>query len=61
MIKVCANCCFYTTDEDENGELTEFHHDKNKDEGFCGIRDLFYTVKKDTKACDDFIKDKEYV
>lgn len=54
---ICGNCISYLTDEDDNGNVTEFHHDKNRNTGFCAVRDLFYTVKKDNKACNDFISD----
>ena len=54
----CKDCICYLTDEDENGNLTEFHHDKNADEGFCALRDLFYNIKANEKICNDFIYDK---
>lgn len=44
----CGNCAYYMTDEDT---------DKNKDDGFCAIRDLFYTVSRDEKACADWTYD----
>lgn len=47
------------TDEDADGKLSDFHHDKNKSEGFCIIRDLFYTVKRDERACIDWADDNE--
>jgi len=45
------------TDEDTDGNFTDFHHDRNKDEGFCIMRDLFYTVKRDERACVDWMYD----
>ncbi|MGP1594738.1 MAG: hypothetical protein ACTTH8_05790 [Treponema sp.] len=53
----CGNCAYYMTDEDADGTVTDFHHDKNKDEGFCAIRDLFYTVSRDERACADWTYD----
>lgn len=44
--KCCGNCISYLTDEDENGKVTDFHHDRNKDSGFCALCDLFYGVEK---------------
>lgn len=59
MSRTCGNCICYLTDEDEQGNVTDFHHDRNKDTGFCSKRDLFYTVKINTPACKDFIDDGE--
>ena len=53
----CGNCAYYITDEDADGNFTDFHHDRNKDEGFCIMRDLFYTVKRDERACVDWMDD----
>ena len=53
----CGNCIYYMTDEDTDGNFTDFHHDRNKDEGFCIIRDLFYTVTRDERACVNGIED----
>lgn len=50
----CKDCVYYITDEDENGNVTEFHSAKGMEEGFCAIRDLFFTRKKDDEACEDF-------
>ncbi|MEL3909553.1 MAG: hypothetical protein P1P58_00840 [Treponema sp.] len=55
--KHCGNCAYYMTDEDERGNVTDFHHDRNNDEGFCVIRDLFYTVKHAERACGDWMYD----
>ena len=55
----CGNCISYLTDEDDNGELTEFYHNRNKESGFCALRDLFYTVQKDSRPCEDWTGDKE--
>jgi len=52
--KYCGNCISYLTDEDDNGKVTDFHHDRNKDSGFCALRDLFYNVEKDEKPCKDW-------
>lgn len=58
--QTCKHCvCFYT-DTDEKGNLTEFHHDPNKTEGFCMIRDLFYNVKDNTPACEEYFEDTLY-
>ena len=59
ICNICGNCIYYMTDEDADGKLSDFHHDKNKSEGFCIIRDLFYTVKRDEKACIDWADDNE--
>ena len=59
MKQTCSTCSCYLTDEDKDGNVTEYFHDKNKDEGFCATRDLFYDVKKDTEACEDYIDDGE--
>lgn len=55
----CGNCAYYMIDEDADGNFTDFHHDRNKDEGFCIMRDLFYTVKRDERACVDWVDDNE--
>ena len=55
--KTCGNCVCYLTDTDKNENLSDFHHDRNKAEGFCAVRDLFYEVKKDTEACSDYVDD----
>lgn len=59
MSNTCGHCICYLTDEDEHGNLAEFHHDNNKETGFCSIRDLFHIVKQNTPACKDFIDDGE--
>lgn len=53
----CKDCVYYITDEDENGNVTEYHHSE-KDEGFCAIRDLFFIRKADDEICEDFIKNE---
>lgn len=50
MTNTCGTCVCY---------LTEFRHDRNKESGFCALRDLFLTVKKDEKACPLYICDKK--
>ena len=55
----CGTCIYYLTDEDTFGNVTDFHHDRSKDEGFCAIRDLFYTVQHDESACVDWEDDGE--
>lgn len=55
--KCCGNCAYYMTDEDADGNFTDFRHDRNKDEGFCIMRDLFYMVKRDERACVDWMDD----
>lgn len=57
--RVCGSCSFYATDENENGEVVEFLHNRNKDEGFCAIQPLFTVRKKDDKICSDYAYDKE--
>ncbi len=52
--KCCGNCISYLTDEDDNGKVTDFHHDRDKDSGFCALRDLFYGVEKNEKPCKDW-------
>lgn len=59
MTACCGNCVSYLTDEDEKGNLAEFHHDRSKESGFCALRDLFYIVKKDRKPCGEYAFDKE--
>ena len=51
----CGDCVLYLTDEDESGNVTEFHHCETE-HGFCGILDLFTGRNKDDKACKDFVK-----
>lgn len=55
----CGNCVSFLTDEDDKGNVTEFHHDRNKDCGFYAMRDLFYTVQNDSKPCDGWVHDGE--
>lgn len=55
----CRTCAYYTTDEDENGCVGEFHHDRNKESAFCAMRELFYEVKASDKACEYYFKDGE--
>ena len=57
ICNTCGNCIYYMTDEDADGNFTDFHHDRNKDEGFCIMRDLFYTVEHNSKACADWMYD----
>lgn len=59
MKQTCGNCLCYLTDVDENENLTDFHHDRNKPDGFCAIRDLFYNVKKDERPCEEWEYDRE--
>ena len=49
----CSQCGYYLTDEDEKGNITEFHHDRTKPEGFCGKRELFHTVRRNSTACQE--------
>ena len=58
MTKTCGNCSYYLTDEDDKGNVTEFRHDKNKDEGFCAIKELFTVRKKNDAACPAYISDE---
>jgi hypothetical protein len=53
----CNDCAYYITDEDENGNVTDFHSAKGKESGFCAIRDLFYNCNKDDEACGDFVNE----
>lgn len=55
----CKTCSCYLTDTDENGDVTEFHHDAESKEGFCAIKDLFYDVNENTEACEDYKECKE--
>ena len=57
ICNTCGNCIYYMTDEDTDGNFTDFHHDRNKEEGFCIIRDLFYTVTRNERACVNWIED----
>lgn len=59
MTQTCGTCSAYLTDVDTDGNLTEFHHNRNMDDGFCALRDLFYTVRKDERACCEWAYDKE--
>ena len=59
MEKTCSTCVSYLTDEDAEGNLAEFHHDKAKPLGFCALRDLFYEVQAETKACAEYVFDGE--
>ena len=59
LTKCCGNCVSYLTDEDEAGNLADFHHDRNKESGFCAIRDLFYNVKKNENPCIEWSYDNE--
>lgn len=58
MKHCCGNCAAYLTDEDEKGNVAEFHHDRSKESGFCALRDLFYTVRKNEKPCDEYAFDE---
>ena len=53
----CNDCAYYVTDEDENGNVTDFQSAKGKESGFCAIRDLFYNCNKDDEACGDFVNE----
>ena len=55
--KCCGHCAYYMTNMDAEGNLSDFHHDRNMSEGFCIIRDLFYTVWHDERACTDWMGD----
>ena len=59
MKQTCGNCSTYLTDEDSNGNVTEFWHNRNAESGFCAMRELFYTVKKNDKPCKDYVYDGE--
>ena len=59
MKKTCGNCICYLDDTDENGNVTNYHHDRNKESGFCAIQPLFTVRKKDDKICSDYAYDKE--
>ena len=59
MLKTCGNCISYLIDENDNGNVTDFHHDRNKDSGFCAIRELFYIVQNDSKPCKNWVYDGE--
>lgn len=49
----------FLTDEDKDGNVVDFHHDKNKESGFCAIRELFYIVQNDSKPCKNWVHDGE--
>ena len=59
MKQTCGNCICYLDDTDENGNVTNYHHDRNKPTGFCAIQPLFTERKKDDKICSDYAYDKE--
>lgn len=60
MKQTCSTCSYYLTDEDDKGNVTEYRHDRNKERGFCALRDLIFTErKKDDKICSDYAYDKE--
>ena len=52
--KCCGNCACYLTDEDDDGKVTDFHHDRNKESGFCATRDLFYGVERTDRPCKEW-------
>lgn len=51
----CGQCICYVTDEDENGNVTEFHHCTGP-EGFCSMLPLFTSRRADDKTCSDFVE-----
>lgn len=57
--KSCGNCAYYITDTDDAGNVSGFHHDNTATEGFCAIRDLFYSVTRDDSACADWLQDSK--
>lgn len=57
--KCCGNCMCYMTDVDTDGNLSDFHHDRKKESGFCAIRELFYIVQNDSKPCKNWVHDGE--
>ena len=57
--QTCGNCICYLDDTDENGNVTNYHHDRNKPTGFCAIQPLFTERKQDAKPCADYVYDKE--
>ena len=59
MKKTCSTCSCYLTDEDKDGNVTEYFHDRNKPTGFCAIQPLFTERKQDAKPCADYVYDKE--
>lgn len=58
MKQTCSTCSCYLTDEDKDGNVTEYFHDKNKDEGFCAIKELFTVRKKNNAACPAYVSDE---
>ena len=58
MTKACGNCSYYLTDEDDKGNVTEFRHDKNKESGFCAIKELFTVREKNDAACPAYVSDE---
>lgn len=58
MKKTCGNCICYLDDEDKDGNVTEYFHDKNKDEGFCAIKELFTVREKNDAACPAYVSDE---
>lgn len=59
MKQTCGTCICYLDDTDENGNVTDYHHDRNKPTGFCAIQPLFTERKQDAKTCADYVYDKE--
>lgn len=55
----CGNCILFLTDEDKDGNVVDFHHDRKKENGFCAIRELFYIVQNDSKPCKNWVHDGE--
>lgn len=53
----CKSCCWFVND-DVNGSFTHIAA-LNARCGFCLLRDLFYEVKPEDDACEDFMSAME--
>ena len=51
----CGECANYVTDEADGKLLPVWQHSQDES-AFCPMKDLFTTVYKHDKACEDFIK-----
>ena len=54
----CNDCVCYITDEDENGNETEYHSARGLPEGFCSIKELIHSCKATDEACEEFVKNE---
>ena len=53
----CGECAYFMTDVAEGKILAEWKH-SDDDRAFCPLLDLFTTVYKDDRACENFTPHK---